>query len=147
MKEGDCMFEVELEEKAKENGLAVMLAQMIKDNIEKNKWKEKDALSIKANISIYAVDSDVKVGISFNKKKCFIVDGEIFSPNIRIEANTVDLINLSRIKIVSPLHIPIIDKESFDLVRKLLKREIKLQFCIKDLKNLFHLIRLLSVYP
>ncbi len=141
------MFQIELEEKAKENGLANMIEQMIRENINKNKWKEKDALSINANISIYATDSDVKVGLSFKKGKCIIVDGEIFSPDIRIESKTIDLINLSKIKIISPLHIPIIDKESLEIIKKIFNREMKISFCLKDLKNLFHLVRLLSVYP
>lgn len=141
------MFKVMLENSAKENGLAVMLAQMIKDNIEKNRWKEKDALSIRASVLIHAVDSDVKVGLVFKDGKCTIIDGEIYLPDIAIEANTADLIALSRIKIVSPLHIPIIDRESLELVEKILKRKIKIKFRPKDILNLFYLVRLLSVYP
>lgn len=141
------MFEIELEEKAKENGLAVMLSQMIKDNIEKNKWKEKDAESIDSRISIYAVDSNVKCSLVFKNGKCLILDGQLYDPDITIEANTIDLVNLSRIKIITPFHIPIIDKESFETVKKILQGKIKIRFCLKDLKNLFHLIRVLSVYP
>lgn len=143
------MFEITIEDKAKENGLAVMLYQMIKDNIDKNKWKERDAVLIRGTVSIYASDSDVKVGMVFKDGKCVVVDGDIYLPDIRIEARTMDLINLSRIKIVPPANLPVLDKESLELVKRILTKNIKIKFklSLRNLLNLFLLVRLLSVYP
>ncbi len=143
------MFELVLDEKAQENGLATMLHQMIKENIEKNKWKEKDAKSVKSDVLIYARDADVKVSISFRGNRAIVFDGELFSPDIRIEANTADLIEMSKIKLIGPLHIPIVDKETLHIIKKIIRREVKIGFKLKieKIKALFHLIRLLSVYP
>lgn len=141
------MFEVVLDDKAGENGLATMLYQMIKENIEKNPWKEGDAKSIKSDIFIYARDADVRVSMSFKQDRVIVFDGELFSPDIKIEANTADLIEMSKIKLIGPIHIPIFDKETFPVLVKILKGDVKINLKIKKAKALFHLIRLLSVYP
>ncbi len=141
------MFKVELDEKAKENGLAVMISQLIEDNLRRNSWKEKDASCVGGEIFIYAKDADVKVSLSFRKDKVVIFDGEVYSPDIEIHGTTADLIDLSRIKLVKPLYIPMPDKLLVSLVKKIVTGEMKIKFNPKKLRSLFHLVRVFSVYP
>jgi hypothetical protein len=147
------MFDVVIDEKAKNNGLASMIYQMIKENLEKNPWKEKFAKKINSEISIFAKDAEVKVSLSFKKDKVLVFDGEIFSPDIKISADTSDLIEMTKIKIISllgVLHIPILGKESFELLKKIIDGRIKLELknlTIKNIISLFCLVMVLSVYP
>ncbi|MFZ8801721.1 MAG: hypothetical protein ACO2PO_01810 [Candidatus Calescibacterium sp.] len=146
------MFEVVIDEKAKDNGLASMIYQMIKENLEKNPWKEKFAKKINSEISIFAKDAEVKVSLSFRKDKALVFDGEIFSPDIKLSADTSDLIDMTKIKIVSllGLHIPILSKDNFELLKKIIDGRIKLQLknlTIKNIISLFCLVMVLSVYP
>jgi ADP-dependent phosphofructokinase/glucokinase len=147
------MFEIVIDEKAKNSGLASMIYQMIKENLEKNPWKEKFAKKINSEISIFAKDAEVKVSLSFRKDKVLIFDSEIFYPDIKISADTSDLIGMTKIKIISflnILHIPILSKEDLDLFKKIINGGVKLELKnlgLKSLVSLFCLIIVLSVYP
>jgi hypothetical protein len=146
------MFDVVIDEKAKNNGLASMIYQMIKENLEKNPWKEKFAKKINSEISIFAKDAEVKVSLSFRKDKVLVFDGEIFSPDIKISADTSDLIEMTKIKIISllGLNIPILSKDNFELLKKIIDGRIKLELknlTIKNIISLFCLVMVLSVYP
>jgi hypothetical protein len=146
------MFEVVIDEKAKNNGLASMIYQMIKENLEKNPWKEKFVKKINSEISIFAKDAEVKVSLSFRKDKVLVFDGEIFSPDIKISADTSDLIEMTKIKIISllGLNIPILSKDNFELLKKIIDGRIKLELknlTIKNIISLFCLVMVLSVYP
>jgi hypothetical protein len=147
------MFEIVIDEKAKNSGLASMIYQIIKENLEKNPWKEKFARKINYEISIFAKDAEVKVSLSFRKDKVLIFDGEIFYPDIKISADTSDLIGMTKIKIISflnILHIPILSKEDLDLFKKIINGSVKLELKnlgLKSLVSLFCLIIVLSVYP
>jgi hypothetical protein len=146
------MFDVVIDDKAKNNGLASMIYQMIKENLEKNPWKEKFAKKINSEISIFAKDAEVKVSLSFRKDKVLVFDGEIFSPDIKISADTSDLIEMTKIKIISllGLNIPILSKDNFELLKKIIDGRIKLELknlTIKNIISLFCLVMVLSVYP
>ncbi len=141
------MYRVELDDKAKENGLANMLAQMIKENLEKNTWKEKYASSIDGDVFINAKDAEVKVSLSFRKDKVVIFDGEIFNPDVKIEANTSDLIELTKLKLSPILHLPYPTKETAPLLKKIAMGEIKLGFSPFKIMKVVNLTRVLSIYP
>ncbi|GBD03641.1 hypothetical protein HRbin19_00936 [bacterium HR19] len=140
-------MEILIDEKAKENGLATMLYQMIKENIERNPWKETNAKKINSDVFIWAKDADVKVSISFRKDKVLVFDGEIFNPSIKIKGDTSDLIEMTKIKILPVLKIPVLDKETLPILQKIIKRRVEIKFDIKKIPSLINLIVVLSIYP
>jgi hypothetical protein len=90
--------------------------------------------------------------LSFRKDKVLVFDGEIFSPDIKLSADTSDLIEMTKIKIVSllGLHIPILSKDNFELLKKIIDGRIELELknlTIKNIISLFCLVMVLSVYP
>jgi len=141
------MYEVIIDEKAKENGLATMIAQIIKENLEKNPWKKKYASAVNADVFINAKDAEVRVSLSFRKDRVVVFDGEIYNPDISIEAGTSDLIELTKIKLSPIFHIPYITKENIQLIQKIIKRDVKISFSPTKIMKLLNLTRVLSVYP
>lgn len=141
------MFKVELDDKARENGLATMISQLIEDNLKRNRWKEKDASQVRSEIFIYANDADVKVSLSFRKDKVLVFDGEVYNPDIEIYGATADLIDLSRIRLIAPLFLPLLDKLLLSIIKKVVMGDMKIKFSPKKVKNLFHLVRVFSIYP
>lgn len=139
------MFEVVVDKSAQANGLAVLLSDLIKKNIENAPWKEGDARAIRGDISIYANDADMSITLSFRGNELVILDGTSPKSSIKIEADSASLIDMSRIKLV--VRIPwFFDSDGMKIVRYLLTRKVKIIMDPLKALDLARLLRIFSIY-
>ena len=85
-----------VDEKAQENGMAVMMADLITQNMEQNPDKIKYFNKLKAVVAITAVDAEVKLTMFFNKGSCMVYDGIVGKTHLHIVADSETLLELIR---------------------------------------------------
>jgi hypothetical protein len=86
---------ITIDERAQENGLAVMIADLMTQNMEQNPNKISSFRRLKSVVSFSAPDADVRLTIFFNKGSCVIFDGIVGKPALHIEADSDTIIQLS----------------------------------------------------
>jgi len=92
-----------VDEKAEENGMAVMMADLITQNMEQNPEKVKYFNKLKAVVAITAVDAEVKLTMFFNKGSCMVYDGIVDKTDLHIVADSETLLNLSSVELAAGL--------------------------------------------
>ena len=112
-----------LDEGAQENGLAAMLADLMRQNLEQKPEKAKAFAWLKGSVAITARDAEVSLTLFFNRGSCVIFDGVVGQPDLHVEANSDVILNLSNAPLRFGLPDPL-SEESKDLVKKLLSREV-----------------------
>lgn len=129
---------------AEENGMAVMLGEMIKTNIENKPSKLKDFNKLKGTVWISAEDADVRMTMVFNKGSLTIHDGKVGKPMIQIATDSgtlLDLANLS-IKFGMPYYF---DETGLMVIKKLMKRELKIKGMFAHIMALTYMTKIMSV--
>jgi hypothetical protein len=137
-------IDVNLAPGAEENGMAAMLGDMIKTNIENNPSKLKDFNKLKGTVWISAVDADVQMTMVFNKGSLTIHDGKVGKPALQIATDSgtlLDLANLS-IKFGMPYYF---DETGLMVIKKLMKRELKIKGMFAHTMVLTHMTKIMSV--
>ena len=137
-------IDVNLAPGAEENGMAAMLGDMIKTNIENNPSKLKDFNKLKGTVWISAVDADVQMTMVFNKGSLTIHDGKVGKPALQIATDSgtlLDLANLS-IKFGMPYYF---DETGLMVIKKLIKRELKIKGMFAHTMALTHMTKIMSV--
>jgi hypothetical protein len=92
-----------IDEKAQENGMAVMMADLITQNMEQNPEKTKHFNKLKAVVAITAVDAEMKLTMFFNRGSCMVYDGIVGKTDLHIIANSETLLNLSSVEMAAGL--------------------------------------------
>jgi hypothetical protein len=129
---------------AEPNGLAAMLGGLIEANLAAHPDRGKH-LGRSATISVFARDVDVGVSIRLLPGKVLIRNGVVNRAHLRIEGDSQTLVGLSAIPVRFGLPDPT-KKEGRELIRKLLKRELKVRGMLLHAGKLARLNRLLSVH-
>ena len=114
-----------VDETAQENGLAIMLADLLRQNMEQHPEKNRVFSWLRGSVAISAPDAEVDLTMFFNRGSCVVFDGIVGKPDLHIEANSEEILGLSNI----PLKFGIPDmlsKQGQDLVKKLLTRKIRI---------------------
>ncbi len=137
-------LDINLAPGAEENGMAVMLGDMIKTNIENKPSKLKDFNKLKGTVLLNAVDADVQMTMVFNKGSLTIHDGKVGKPMLQIATDSgtlLDLANLS-IKFGMPYYF---DETGLMVIKKLMKRELKIKGMFAHTMALTHMTKIMSV--
>jgi hypothetical protein len=133
-----------LDEAAKEVGLAEMMFNLIRQNLEQ---KPKRLLSFKAlnsNVVIVARDIDITVTLAFKKVDLTIYNGIVGKPDLKIIADHDAILDLSLIKI--SIGLPnYFDRTGRDILRKLIFGNVKIEGMLKHPLQLIHLTKIFSV--
>lgn len=133
-----------LEKGAEEVGLAVMVADLIRQNIEAKPVKRKYLKKLNKNVSINAVDAGVSITLKFNKGKLTISGREEKNAHVKITTDSQTILDLSAIKIIAG--IPwFFDSLGLKVVKKLLSGELKIRGLIRHLLTILNLMKLFSV--
>ena len=99
---------VELAPGADENGLAVMLADLVRQNLEAKPHKKADFIALGGRVAIVAVDVDVALTLSFERGgKLTIYDGIVGIPDVTIRGPSEAIMALSNLPLATPLGLPI----------------------------------------
>jgi hypothetical protein len=92
-----------VDEKAQENGMAVMMADLITQNMEQHPEKVRYFNKLKAVVAITAVDAEVKLTMFFNRGSCMVYDGIVGKTDLHIVADSETLLNLSSVELAAGL--------------------------------------------
>jgi hypothetical protein len=124
--------DVHLAPGAEENGLAMMLADLVRQNLEAKPRKKVDFAALAGTISIVADDADVALTLRFERGgKLTIHDGIVGIPDVTIRGPSAGILALSNMPLSTRFGLPIPrpnDREAFKTLRALfgLMREGKL---------------------
>ncbi|NMB75851.1 MAG: hypothetical protein GYA21_12080 [Myxococcales bacterium] len=135
---------VTLDERARENGLATMLADLITQNLEAHPGKRKAFSRLKTTVGISAPDAGVRLTIFFNRGSCVIYDGTVGEPRIQIEADSENILKLSALPLRAGLPRPF-SPETREVLKKALNGEIRLRGALSHPCALILLTNILSV--
>jgi hypothetical protein len=92
-----------VDEKALENGMAQMMADLITQNMEQNPEKTKYFNKLKAVVAITAPDAEMKLTMFFNKGSCMVYDGIVGKTDLHIIADSETLLSLSTVSLAAGL--------------------------------------------
>lgn len=141
-------MDVKITKSAEGIGLAEMLADLLKQNVEDKAVKRQIFNLMKGNVLIKAVDAEVEVTLNFNKGTLTIYGGRKGEIDLEIEADSDTIVNLAQLKTI--LFMPIfIDSVGRDALKKMLSRNLKIKGMLFHPVLLLQLVNVLSVssYP
>jgi hypothetical protein len=110
--------DVELAPGAEENGLATMLAELVRQNLEEKPHKKGDFEALSGTVSIVADDADVALTLRFERGgKLRIHDGITGIPDVTIRGPSEAIMALSNMPLTTRLGLPIPDPRDAEAVK------------------------------
>jgi hypothetical protein len=113
-----------VDEGALENGLAVMLADLMRQNMEQHPEKERCFNWMKGSVAITAPDAEVSMTMFFNRGSCVIFNGVVGKPDLHVQADSELVLNLSNVPVRFGLP-NLADPAGQNLIKRLLSRDLK----------------------
>jgi hypothetical protein len=115
--------DVQLAPGAEENGLAIMLADLVRQNLEAKPHKKNDFATLGGSVSIVADDADVALTLRFERGgKLTIHDGIVGIPDVTIRGPSDGILALSNMPLFTRFGLPIPnpnDRQAVKTVREL----------------------------
>jgi hypothetical protein len=144
---------IELAPGAENNGLAGMLADLVRQNLDAKPHKRADLLAIgAASVSLVADDADVALTLEFDRGRLTIHDGIRAIPDVTIRASSETILAMSNMPLTRRLGLPIpgrADEEGKQLVRSVFRAlrtgDLKIYGGFFRLGLMTHLTRVMSV--
>jgi hypothetical protein len=100
---------IELAPRAEDNGLASMLADLVRQNLEAKPHKQGDFRSLAGSIAIVADDADVALTLRFRRGRLTIHDGIVGIPDVTIRGESDTIMALSNMPLTTRLGLPVPD--------------------------------------
>ncbi len=138
------MHVVKVAPDAENVALAVMLADLIRANLEQKPDRVKDFMRLKGKVSIVADDADVGVTFEFDKGTLTVKEGLAPDFKLQIVADSLTLMDLANVTI--KFGMPwFFDETGFAIQKKLLKREMRIAGLLTHTFMLMRLSKVMSV--
>jgi len=135
---------IALDDGAKDMGLAEMLFNLLRQNLEQNPQKLSSFEALHSNVVIVARDIDITVTLAFRKGELTIYNDIVGKADLTIIADHDAILDLSLINIF--LGLPnYFDKVGRGILRRLLLGNLKIKGLLKHPVQLTHLTKLFSV--
>jgi hypothetical protein len=131
---------IELAPRAEDNGLASMLADLVRQNLEAKPHKQGDFRALAGSIAIVADDADVALTLRFDHGRLTIHDGIVGIPDVTIRGGSDTIMALSNMPLLTRLGLPLPDprdKEGVAVARSIVSAMLDGTFHIYGM--LFHL--------
>src|SRR5689334_8148451 len=93
---------------ASENGLAVMLADLLRQNVEAKPQKARDFKSLSASVALVAEDAGVALTLVFKSGGLTVHDGIHDVPDVTIRGSSDALLGLSNWPLTPKWSLPVI---------------------------------------
>ena len=139
------MPEIIILPEARELGLPVMLADLIRQNIEKRPDKIKPFESLEAKVLIEIPDIQISAGLEFHRGKLTLSKDLSTKPDLHILTDSATILDLSLLKI--KLGLPyFFDTNGFKILKKILSGEILIKGLFKNFPVLINLTKVISIY-
>jgi hypothetical protein len=136
--------EIALAPGADETALAVMLADIIRINLETKSEKLKDFNALRARVYIHATDAEVEITLDFARGLLTVHSGKVEQPQISIITDSSTLMDLTNLQIKGGMPY-FFDQTGRDVTKKLFRGELKIKGLIAHLASLVRVTKVLSV--
>jgi hypothetical protein len=133
-----------LDEGAKDVGLAEILYNLLRQNLEQKPKKVSSFEVLNSNVVIVARDIDITVTLAFRRRQLTIYNGVVGKADLKIIADHDAILALSLINIFIGLP-NYFDKTGRDILKRLLRGNIKIEGLLKHPLQLTHLTKIFSV--
>gem|GEM_PF-291980 len=138
------MAEITILKEASEIGLAVMLSDLIRQNLDQDPGKIKLFNSLDAKALIEARDIQITVGLEFKQGELTVSEGFSVKPDLHIIADSSTILDLCLLK--TKFGLPyFFDANGFKVFKKLLARKLIIKGLLRHFFTLVKLTRLFSV--
>ena len=143
-----------LAEGAEENAFAVMLADLVRQNLESKPHKTKDfdalARGRGATIALVADDAEVALTLEFRDGNLLVHDGIRGVPDVAVRGSADSIMALSNVPLTRPLALPIpTDRAALDVLVQMVAAtrsgELKVLGMLGNFRVLSRLTRVMSV--
>jgi hypothetical protein len=101
------MTNIRLAAGADENGLAVMLTDLLRQNLESKPHKLRDLQAMTGRIAILAEDAEVAMTLRFDHGDLVVYDGVVGIPDVTVRASSDVILALSNIPLTGRLALPV----------------------------------------
>lgn len=136
--------EITVDRGAEENGLANMVADLLRANVESSAHKKAVFSRMKGSVGLFATDADVKVTLVFDRGRCVVHDGILEGTAVTVTADSDSILELSNVRLVGGLPF-YFDKPGRAVASKVLGREIRIRGLLRHPVTLTRLGVVLSV--
>jgi hypothetical protein len=133
-----------LDEGARDGGLAEMLFNLLRQNLEQKPQKLSSFRALHSNVVIVARDIDITVTLAFKGGELTIYNGIVGKADIEIIADHDAILGLCLINIRGGLPC-YFDSAGRDILKKLLLGNLKIKRMLRNLLQLTHLTKVFSV--
>ena len=133
-----------LDEGAKDVGLADMVFNLIRQNLEQKPHKLSSFRALHSNVVIAARDIDITITLVFSSGELKIYNGIAGKADLKIIADHDAILTLSLINIFMGLP-NYFDATGRDVLKKLLRGNLKIEGLLKHPLQLVHLTKIFSV--
>ncbi len=138
------MVEISLAPSAEEVPMASMLAEMLRANLESKPEKAKVFDKLRASVYLFAQDAETGMTMDFDRGKLTVHGGQVGKPDISIATDSATLLELANIKI--KMGMPwYFDQTGREVIRKMLKGELKIKGMFTHLGALTKVTKVMSV--
>ena len=144
LSDGTQMLEIIILPEALESGLPVMLADLIRQNIERMPEKIRPFESLDAKVLIEISDIQISAGLEFHLGKLTLSRSLSGKPDLHILTDSATILDLCLLKI--KLGLPyFFDKNGFKILKKILSGEIIIRGLLKNFSVLINLTKVISI--
>ncbi|PKN46145.1 MAG: hypothetical protein CVU59_06940 [Deltaproteobacteria bacterium HGW-Deltaproteobacteria-17] len=137
------MPDIQMAPGAEDVALATMISSMLEQNLESKPGRLKDFNARCANIALDVTDAEAQITLAFSKGT-LTVHGGLVNPDIVVSTDSTSLLEMGSLKIKfgMPYYF---DKQGMDVIKKLLKGELKIKGLLKHPFALTRFTKVMSV--
>jgi len=133
-----------LDEGAKEGGLAEIVFDLIRQNLEQKPQKRSSFQALHSNVVMVVRDIDITITLAFKRGELTIYNGIVGRADLKIILDHDAILDLSLVHIFMCLP-NYLDKIGRDILKKLLLGNLKIEGMLKHPLQLIHLTKIFSV--
>ena len=95
--------EITVDDSARENGLANMVADLIRANVESSPYKARVFSRLEGSIGLSATDAEVSLTLVFSRGSCVVHDGIAEDIDTSVTTDSESIIEMSNVNLVGGL--------------------------------------------
>lgn len=138
------MAKIEISPDVEDGGMATMIADIIKGNLQEKPQREKDFNALSGNIYMHAEDAEVDMTLVFKKGSLAVHNGKVGKPKISIVTDSTTLLDLANIDV--KLGLPYyFDAAGLGVISKIVTRKLKIKGLVTHPIKLTRFTKLMSV--
>jgi hypothetical protein len=137
---------IELANGASENGFALMLSELIRQNLDDRPEKRRDFHRLRGRIAIVVEDARVAVTLEFDASGLVVHDGIAGLPDLTIRTDSEMVTEMSLVEILPVLGVPDPRREhAKSVMRASQNGRVRMYGALVNLPTVLRLTRLMSV--